>query len=306
MNFSCFIVNSRLFLFIIILSIIATPAISMSKARKKVLVTGGNKGIGKAICQALLEKYPDVHVILGSRDLSRGEAASKDICAAVPGSESRLDVMEIDVSSDASVESAESSMEGQLYGIVNNAGIGFGNTFKETVNTNYFGMRRVNKAFSKYLQRPGGRIVNIASASGPMFVNGLQSGDLKDKLSYPKSNFDDEKEIDTIAESFFDQLDYGNDAYGLSKALVNAYTAIHAEKETDFIINSCTPGFIDTDITRGMGASNPPSKGAVCPVHLLMSDKIGQQPTGWFYGSDAVRSPLHCYRDPGSPAYDGP
>jgi NAD(P)-dependent dehydrogenase (short-subunit alcohol dehydrogenase family) len=35
---------------------------------KKVIVTVGNKGtgFGFAVCQALLEQYPDAHVLLGS------------------------------------------------------------------------------------------------------------------------------------------------------------------------------------------------------------------------------------------------
>jgi len=302
-----FCITGLFFAFLLTEPAVSAAMSSLSSSMKRVLVTGGNKGIGKAICQTLLEKYPDVYVILGSRDIGRGEAAVKDLCAAVPGCDDRLACLELDVTSDDSVSSAASKMEDKLYGIVNNAGIGFGNTFEDALTTNYFGARRVNDAFSGHLVRPGGRIVNIASASGPMFVHGLQKGDLKEKLTLPVANINGGiSELDSITKSYFGQLDYGNDSYGLSKALLNAYTALHAEAEPDLIINSCSPGFINTDITRGMGASNPPSKGAVCPVQLLMSETIGNNPTGWYYGSDVVRSPFHCYRDPGEPPYDGP
>ena len=30
-----------------------------------------------------------------------------------------------------------------------------------------------------------------------------------------------------------------------------------------------------------------------------------QEESGWYYGSDGVRSPLHFMRNPGEPAYDG-
>eukprot|EP00565_Helicotheca_tamesis_P001385 CAMPEP_0185731194 /NCGR_PEP_ID=MMETSP1171-20130828/12158_1 /TAXON_ID=374046 /ORGANISM="Helicotheca tamensis, Strain CCMP826" /LENGTH=282 /DNA_ID=CAMNT_0028400405 /DNA_START=153 /DNA_END=1001 /DNA_ORIENTATION=- len=280
-----------------------------SSAAKKVLVTGANKGIGRAICKTLLAKHSDVHVLLGSRDAARGENTIRELEEEVPGSKGRLDLIRIDTSSDESVRDAAekvSQMGTKLFGIVNNAGIGFGNSFKDTLETNYFGPRRVDNAFGPQLIRPGGRIVNIASASGPMFVNSCGIPDLKGKLAQPLKFEGGINELDEIAKSFYDMLDYGNDAYGLSKALLNAYTALHAKNEPDLIINSCSPGFIDTDITAGMGATNSPEQGAVCPVHLLMSPELEGVPPGWYYGSDKVRSPLDRYRDPGDPPYEGP
>lgn len=47
----------------------------------------------------------------------------------------------------------------------------------------------------------------------------------------------------------------------------------------------------------------PPADGAVAPCHLLFAPGVV---SGWFYGSDAKRSPLDVYRSPGSPAYEGP
>jgi hypothetical protein len=96
------------------------------------------------------------------------------------------------------------------------------------------------------------------------------------------------------------------DAYGFSKALVNAYTVIHASSKPDLVIKSCTPGWIAMDLTAGSGASNPLSKGAVPPVHLLMSKELEQLSSGWYYGSDCVQSPMNIYRNPGDPPYDGP
>jgi len=79
-----------------------------------------------------------------------------------------------------------------------------------------------------------------------------------------------------------------------------------AKQHPDLIINAVTPGYIDTDMTRGMGASNPPSKGAVPPVWLLMDEQLEHVPTGRYYGSDCQRSPLDVYRGPGDPVYEGP
>ena len=60
-----------------------------------------------------------------------------------------------------------------LHGILNNAGIGFGKGFDATLETNFYGARRVCDAFEPLLQPDGGRIVNVASASGPIYVAGL-------------------------------------------------------------------------------------------------------------------------------------
>eukprot|EP00967_Tisochrysis_lutea_P102164 scaffold153670_cov33-Tisochrysis_lutea.AAC.2 len=97
-------------------------------------------------------------------------------------------------------------------------------------------------------------------------------------------------------------MDYANDAYGLSKACVNAYTRILAREHPALTINSCTPGFILTDLTMGMGATNPPEKGTGAPLYCLLGDVQG---SGCYYGSDSQRSPLDRYRAPGDPPYKG-
>jgi NAD(P)-dependent dehydrogenase (short-subunit alcohol dehydrogenase family) len=41
------------------------------------VITGGNRGMGLATCQALADK--EFHVLLASRNLESGEAAAKDL-----------------------------------------------------------------------------------------------------------------------------------------------------------------------------------------------------------------------------------
>ena len=53
-------------------------------ATRRILVTGANKGIGKATVAAILAAADDTMVLLGSRDLGRGEAAVADILSAQP------------------------------------------------------------------------------------------------------------------------------------------------------------------------------------------------------------------------------
>ena len=101
-------------------------------------------------------------------------------------------------------------------------------------------------------------------------------------------------------------------AYGLSKACTNAYTIFLARQCPDLTVNACTPGFIETDLTRPMavtGDKTPsemgmksPEEGASASVFLLMGNPEG---SGHYYGSDCLRSPIDRYRSPGDPPYTG-
>jgi carbonyl reductase 1 len=97
--------------------------------------------------------------------------------------------------------------------------------------------------------------------------------------------------------------------YGFSKALVNAYAMHVAREHPDVTINACTPGMIDTDLSRAaaekMGktveefGAKPPEHGAVCPVYLMLDELPTPRGQAWFYGSDSLRSPMHkCVLSP--------
>ena len=98
---------------------------------KRVLITGANKGIGLATVKKLLESYSDTYVLLGSRDFKKGEQALENLLKSNPEYKDRVNLIQIDVEQDASVNSAALEAEeifgknpDTLYGIVNNAGIG--------------------------------------------------------------------------------------------------------------------------------------------------------------------------------------
>lgn len=116
----------------------------MSTAKKVVLVTGGNKGIGKGIVSELLKQKSDVHVILGSRDLERGTESARDIIDDIGGDISnRISVVQLDVTDDSSVTNAAakvSESHGKIYGVINNAGVGFNRSPEETCATNVYGL----------------------------------------------------------------------------------------------------------------------------------------------------------------------
>ena len=291
---------------------------------RRILVTGANKGIGMAIATAILERASDTSVVMGSRSLERGRAALASIVGEHPDWAPRLQVQELDVSSDHSVVNAAAEIKASLpdaaaplYGIVNNAGIVMGAGGLQSVfDVNVLGIRRVCDAFIPLLDPVHGRIVNITSASGPNFV--YDCSPERQKLLTDKTI-----QWTTLHAFMAECLSVKNGAlstmglasgqeYGLSKACANSYTMVLARNYPNLCINACTPGWIETDMTRPRTGStsksaaelgmSPPSEGTRSAMFLLFDELEGN---GRYYGSDAARSPLDRYRAPGSPPYSG-
>jgi NAD(P)-dependent dehydrogenase (short-subunit alcohol dehydrogenase family) len=96
---------------------------------KRILITGANKGIGKALVVSLLRRT-DTYILLGCRDRVRGEESLKSILFSLPGSAGRIEVVVCDISDDKSVQTAANSIitkfgnsSGVLFAIVNNAAV---------------------------------------------------------------------------------------------------------------------------------------------------------------------------------------
>lgn len=270
---------------------------------RRILVTGGNAGIGLALCTQLV-KDEGCFVYLCSRSPERGAAAVETIAASAPGCGDRLHLVELDVGSDASVAAAAEAVRAhlgdeRLFGVVNNAGTGLahGVSPETMVNVNYRGPKRVIDAFSPLLRPETGRIVNVSSGGGPGFVRGASR---PAQLALTDPNVTEDQIEEVIRENAAAPGPMGG--YGMTKACLNAYTVLLARTRPGLIVNACSPGYIDTAMTRGYGATKPPEEGTVSIKHLLFADLAGN---GWYYGSDAVRSPLHFMRNPGEPEYDG-
>jgi NAD(P)-dependent dehydrogenase (short-subunit alcohol dehydrogenase family) len=295
---------------------------------RRILVTGANKGIGLAIVRAILEEHDDTFVYLGSRDPGRGRAAA----ASLPNTDEwkeRIEIVSLDVSADRSVAAAaehiaRSSGGNKLYALVNNAGIGgdAGASLAEVLHVNTLGIHRVCESFLPLMDPMGGRIVNVTSAAGPSFVatcsaemqrffvdGRMTAANLRDFVDECIAMGDDKA---AFAAKGLGQGSAFGGAYGLSKALANACTLLLAREHPNLRINACTPGFIDTDMTRPYAESKgkspadlgmkAPAAGTRAPMHLLFGDLEGN---GRYYGSDAQRSPLDRYRSPGSAPYTG-
>ncbi len=294
----------------------------MASSHRNILITGANKGVGRATVAAVLGAHDDTFVFLGSRDKGRGETTRNELVAEHPDWANRIEVVPLDVSDDASVKAAAEHVRatlgdgGTLYGLVNNAGIGYGHDMKTVVDVNAYGPRRVCETFMPLLAADG-RIANVASAAGPNFVSRCSAENQKALTSPDVTWADVERIIDTCLSIEAEGGDFGKagldgEAYGLSKAALIAYTIELARRYPERTINACTPGFIETDLTRAMAKAQnrspadmgmlQPAEGTRATMHLLFGDVGG---TGWYFGSDAQRSPLDRYRSPGDPPYTG-
>ena len=139
----------------------------------KVLVTGSNGGFGRLIIETLLKEGHQVAASMRGVEGKNQEAAEqlKELGAHV---------VEIDVTSDESVNSGVSEAANQLGGldiVVNNAGVGVSGMqeqftvadWQKVFDVNVFGVQRVNRAIIPHLRNQGsGLIIYISSLLGRM------------------------------------------------------------------------------------------------------------------------------------------
>ena len=91
----------------------------LGKMAKHILVTGGNSGIGLALCKLLIKDH-GCYVYLGSRDPTRGANALKTILEEVPDKYNQIEVVQIDVGDDQSCATAAKTLEVSTLSIQNN------------------------------------------------------------------------------------------------------------------------------------------------------------------------------------------
>jgi NAD(P)-dependent dehydrogenase (short-subunit alcohol dehydrogenase family) len=170
------------------------------------------------------------------------------------------------------------------------------------IQTNVYGPKNMSEAFIPMIDPEVGRIVNVGSGGGGMHVSKRDEADQK-LLAHDSANTT-WPQLEEYMKNFLANGDKnsGMGAYGMSKAVLHVYTQIQAKENPKLKINAISPGFIDTAMTAGYGAKLTPEEGTVSIRHCLFKDLEGN---GWYYGSDAVRSPLHFMRNPGEPAFAG-
>jgi NAD(P)-dependent dehydrogenase (short-subunit alcohol dehydrogenase family) len=219
------------------------------------LVSGGNRGIGRDVVRQLGER--GITVVLGSRDLKRGE----EVAAELEAKDLRIVVKQLDIRNEASVERVARELEeefGRVDILVNNAGItdpwrgtaedADFDAVKNVLETNLFGAWRLAKAVIPLMRRNGyGRIVNLSSGMGQLSDMGGHSP-----------------------------------GYRVSKTGLNALTRMLASELAgeNILVNSVCPGWVRTDM-GGPGARRSVEEGADTPVWLATLPDGG--PSGGFF-----------------------
>jgi NAD(P)-dependent dehydrogenase (short-subunit alcohol dehydrogenase family) len=245
----------------------------MSEATKVAFITGANRGLGLETARILGKQ--GITVILGSRELAKGQAAAETL--RKEGAKS-VEAVRFDVNKPADHKDIYNYIEkkyGKLDILINNAGVmdegakrpGVGSPFnstsfvsaeilRKTFDTNFFEPIALTQTLLPLIRKsPAGRIVNLSSILGSLTLH-----------ADPKSPIYDKKTF----------------AYDASKTALNAFTVHLAQelRDTPIKVNSAHPGWVKTD----MG-------GAEAPLELAEGGKTSAQlatlgadgPTGGFF-----------------------
>jgi len=217
------------------------------------LISGGNRGIGREIARQLAGQ--GYRVVIGSRELAKGEEAAHELGQDVTA-------VQLDVTDEDSIVAAVASVErdlGRLDVLVNNAGIVGGgwstnavdadlDEVRRTLETNLFGAWRLTEEALPLMRKNGyGRIVNISSGMGQLSDMGGHSP-----------------------------------AYRLSKTGLNVLTRMLTAElgEENILVNSVCPGWVRTDMGT-QSARVSVEEGADTPVWLATLPDDG--PRGGFF-----------------------
>ncbi|MEO3888428.1 SDR family NAD(P)-dependent oxidoreductase [Nonomuraea sp. B5E05] len=239
------------------------------------LVTGANKGIGRAVAEQFAAL--GMTVLVGARDPRCGEEAA----AALRAADGDAYAVALDVTDPATVQEAARWIEerfGHLDVLINNAGItGSGQVSPEDATdqipssvdlgmvravfeTNVFGVISVTNAMLPLLRRsPAPRIVNVSSHAGSLTMTSDPDGPFAALL--PSA------------------------AYTPSKSALNALTVQYANelRKDGILVNAAAPGFVGTDANNHTGFLTP-AQGAAVVVRVATLGADGQ--TAGFFSAD--------------------
>jgi NAD(P)-dependent dehydrogenase (short-subunit alcohol dehydrogenase family) len=235
---------------------------------KVALITGANKGIGLETARQLGKL--GMAVLVGSRDLGRGEQAAEVLRGV--GVDARA--MKLDVTSEADRVAAAGFIRrefGRLDVLINNAAVNLDQgagyetsttpveTLRETFETNFFAVVDFTQRLLPLIRKSAaGRIVNVSSAQGSLAQLAPKGSPI-----YATKTF----------------------SYDASKTALNSFTLhlAHELRGTKIKVNSIHPGWVRTD----MGGELAPLdlvEGARTSVRLATLGDDG--PTGGYFHMD--------------------
>ena len=206
----------------------------MNLAGQTALITGGSKGIGKAICLALAKEKANIIIA------ARNDSEIKETMDELKKMDSKAIAIHVDVRNEEDVKNLVSRAideYGRLDILINNAGVAHKKRLEETtmekyneiMDTNLKGVFLCTKYTIPHIRKSkNGKIINISSVAG---LHGIP------ELS----------------------------VYSASKFGVNGLTeSIASELEGEIKVYSICPGGVDTEMYRSLFAKRPELK----PEHI--------------------------------------
>ena len=165
------------------------------------------------------------------------------------------------------------------------------NIVRTTFQSNYHGTILATQILIPLI-RQGGRVVNVASMAGNL--TSKYSSSVREAFLATKNVADVTKLMDTylraVENGTHEKEGWPSAAYSVSKSgVIGATRAIAAEekkKGSGILVNSCCPGYVVTDMTKGGGFKDV-DQGAQTPVLLAVGDIGGK--TGEFWQNEIVK-----------------
>lgn len=146
----------------------------MNFSGKTAIVTGGSRGLGRAICLELAKGGANVVFCYAGNETAAQETLAA--CEALGAKAAAVCCDVTDAEADLTLVKTTVNLFGRVDILVNNAGITRDNLmvrmseadFDAVINVNLKGMFNTMHALYRHMMKKGGRIINIASVSGMM------------------------------------------------------------------------------------------------------------------------------------------
>ncbi|QIW99566.1 hypothetical protein AMS68_005084 [Peltaster fructicola] len=240
----------------------------MASNKAIVLITGANTGLGYEAVKALLATS-ESHILLGTRSIQKGQDAIAKLQSEVPNSKSTIEVLQVDVTSDESIEKAfneVSSKHDHLDVLVNNAGVNLERDAQDGKlslreawmgmwSTNVVGAHIMSHTFMPLLiKSKTPRLIFITSGTSSLIETQNFDGPLARINASPKAGWPKPAEANPV-------IGYRSSKTGMNM-LVTQWARVL--REDGVKVFAVSPGFLATnlnslsgDALRKMGAIEP-------------------------------------------------
>ena len=258
------------------------------------VVTGGNRGIGRATAWALASR--EFTTILACRNLATAEEAARDIRATTANESVHVVHLDLaDLESVAACAVAIREVAPVVDVLVNNAG-GIRHKrqlsaqgFEATFAVNYLGHYALTRLLLDDLHRPDARIISVTSL-GHRMARGIKWDDIGLERGWNSVR-----------------------AYSQAKLAQILFTRELARRAKGVVVHAVHPGFVYSDLYKGypvagvvldrlvrlcarVGIAKTPEGGAGTTVHVATASDAGSS-TGAYWAKAKPATPSHAAKD---------